>query len=141
MESYESILGSEWSALNAMHSTEESDFMAQLLNYCSIPNDLHNSGSQNTDVHHFPGGTNFYHLTSDHDSYYAGNFDHILATYDDFILCNEEVTEENKSCVQLEQEDQVPESESNKDAVFRNPLQKSKKRTTNSGDVSIDSRS
>lgn len=130
MESYESILESEWSALNAMHSTEESDFMAQLLNYCSIPNDLH-SGSQNTDVHHFPGGTNFYHLTSDHNSYYAGNFDHMLATYD---------VHENM-ILQLEQEDQVLDSESNKDAVFRNPLQKSKKRTTNSREVSIDSRS
>lgn len=159
MESFESILEFEWSALNSMYSTEESDFMSQLLNYCSIPNELH-SGSNltiscsNTYVDHVSLGTSFLHPTLNHDSYYAGDFDHILATNDDFTFCNEEAKEENKSLdqllsnagthdnmnMELEQEDQVSEPELRKEFVFRNPVQKSKKRSTNSVDVSVDSR-
>ncbi|KAL8116302.1 hypothetical protein AgCh_022708 [Apium graveolens] len=100
MESFESILESEWSALNAMYSTEESGFMAQLLNYyCSIPNDLH-SGSNLT-------------LSSN-----KINVDHVL-----LVFCNVGAKEENKSfgqllsnsdmhknmVMELEQEDQVLE--------------------------------
>lgn len=158
MESIESILESEWSALNSMYCTEESDFMAQLLNYCSIPNDLHSGAdltisSDNTNVDHVSVGASFLHPTSSHDRYYAGNFDHVLATNDGIVFCNEEAKEEKGSLSQLlsnadlhenmimefGQEDQVSEPELRKDVALRNPVQKSK-RSTNSVDVSADSR-
>ncbi|KAK1385698.1 BHLH domain-containing protein [Heracleum sosnowskyi] len=149
MDSFESIFESEWSALNAMYSTEESDFMAQLLNLCSI--DLHSGSnltlsSNTTNVDHVSLGSSFLLSTSNHGSHYAGDFDHILFTNDDFVFCNQEAKEENKSLVhlypnaeihekmiiQLEQEDHP---ELHKEVVFRYPMQKSKKRSVNPVDV------
>ncbi|KAK1385714.1 transcription factor bHLH84-like [Heracleum sosnowskyi] len=149
MDYFESIFESEWSALNAMYSTEESDFMAQLLNLCSI--DLHSGSnltlsSNTTNVDHVSLGSSFLLSTSNHGSHYAGDFDHILFTNDDSVFCNQEAKEENKSLVhlhpnaeihekmiiQLEQEDHP---ELHKEVVFRYPMQKSKKRSVNPVDV------
>ncbi|KAK1385716.1 Transcription factor bHLH85 [Heracleum sosnowskyi] len=78
MDSFESIFESEWSALNAMYSTEESDFMAQLLNLCSI--DLHSGSnltlsSNTTNVDHVSLGSSFLLSTSNHGSHCAGSED------------------------------------------------------------------
>ena len=40
MDSMEAISEGEWSSLSGMYSTEEADFMAQLLSNCPLPNDL-----------------------------------------------------------------------------------------------------
>ncbi|KAK1385454.1 Transcription factor bHLH84 [Heracleum sosnowskyi] len=134
MDSFESIFESEWSALNAMFSTEESDFMAQLLNLCSI--DLHSGSnltlsSNTTNVDHVSLGFSFLLSTSNHGSHYAGDFDHILFTNDHFVFCHQEAKEEKKSLVQLypnaemhekmiiqlEQEDQEPDPILHKEVV------------------------
>ncbi|KAK1385711.1 Transcription factor bHLH84 [Heracleum sosnowskyi] len=97
----------------------------------------------------FVTGDHFLHPTSNHGNYYAGGFDHILGAHHDFVFCHEEAKEKNKSLAQLlsnadiheniimklEQVEQVPDPKLHKEVVFRNPMQKSKKRSFNSVDV------
>lgn len=45
MESVGAMSESEWSSFSAMYSNEESEFMVQLLNNCSTPNDFHDGSS------------------------------------------------------------------------------------------------
>ena len=154
MESFGSILEKDWSSLDAMYSAEESEFTAQLLNYCSIPNDFNfRIPSDNADIDHFALGNTCFYPTLNHDSCYAGDFRHILAASDDFVFCNEGSEGENLSSVQilssgdvyenvlmqLELEGHVADRVSDEEVVLSNPVQKSKKRSANSGDVSINS--
>ncbi|KAL1801972.1 hypothetical protein ACET3Z_030619 [Daucus carota] len=160
MESFGSILEGDWSSLDAMYSAEESEFTAQLLNYCSIPNDLHFDSSfripsDNADIDHFALGNTCFYSTLNHDSYYEGNFRHILAASDDFVLCNEGIEGENLSSVQilssgdvyenvlmqLELEGHAADHVSDEEVVLSNSVQKSKKRSANSGDVQKNTRS
>ncbi|KAK1402458.1 Transcription factor bHLH84 [Heracleum sosnowskyi] len=158
MESFDSILEGDWSSLYALHSTEESEFMEQLLGYCSIPSDLHFDSnfrilSDNTNID--PNDSTSFYPTSNYHSYYACDFDHILATNDNSTFCNEEANDENPSSVQvlssadvhenilmqLDVENHMTNPVLHKDVVSSNPAQKSKKRSTNSGDVQKNKRS
>lgn len=158
MESFGSILEGDWSSLYALHSTEESEFVEQLLGYCSIPHDLHFDSnfripSDNSNMD--PNDNIWFYPTLNHHSYYAGDYyDHNLATNDNSIFCNEEANDENSSSVQilssadvhentimqLDLENHMADPVLHKDVVSSNPKQKTRKRSTNSRDVSINSK-
>ncbi|KAL8156140.1 hypothetical protein AgCh_001296 [Apium graveolens] len=105
MESFGSILEGDWSSLYAQFSTEESEFMEHLIiDYCSVPNDLHFDSSftipsDNSNID--PCDNTCFYPSLNHNSYYAGDFDHILATNDNSIFWNEEAKDKNPTSVEI----------------------------------------
>lgn len=140
MWSFGSILEGDWSSLYAQCSTEESEFMEQLIiDYCSIPNDLHFDSnfripSDNTNI--YPNDNACFYPTSNHNSYYAGDFDHILATNVEILSCAD--IHENV-LMQVDIDNTMANPVLHKDVVSCNPEKKSRKRSMNSSDVSINS--
>ncbi|XP_074366640.1 uncharacterized protein LOC141707397 [Apium graveolens] len=159
MESFGSILEGDWSSLYAQFSTEESEFMEHLIiDYCSVPNDLHFDSSftipsDNSNID--PCDNTCFYPSLNHNSYYAGDFDHILATNDNSIFWNEEAKDKNPTSVeilsfadihedvlmQLDLENIMADTGTHKNIVASNAEKKTKKRSINSRDVQKNKRS
>lgn len=101
MESLGAISEGEWGSFSAMYSNEESEFMAQLLNNCPIPNDSNGGTASsfkipcttNNNYHlslgstDYSGSSSYFFPTSSHDqSYNASNSNQILLTNVDSVL-------------------------------------------------------
>ncbi|CAK7330135.1 unnamed protein product [Dovyalis caffra] len=165
MESIGAIAEGEWSFLSGMHTSEEADFMAQLLGNCP-PNQVDSSsnfGIPWSSSH--SGGSSILFPNSSQESYYLSESQPILANNNssmsmDFCMgdsylvegddcSNQEMSNGNveesggnqtvadlaETNLQPKRESEMPASELPQEDKSSNPPELSKKRTRNSGDA------